>query len=144
MPTSLESWSNARSSFIFTDDALRKGRAKAVAVWNTYPTDLTVMVSGTMPVPAAGSAATGVNIPVPASGTLASTVMVEDAAYAFAFLDESLRMDSQKLLIKGSGVEGDPAQVLSSLTDLALQAVAEYTKWVSETKPLMVAGNLGL
>lgn len=121
MAASLEAWSTAKSAYIFTEDALAKGRDKAVAVWNGFPTDKNSALSST-----------------------AAKFMVEDAAFAFAFLDESLRMDSQKMVIRGSGVEGDPAQVLSSLTELALQAVAEYTQWVAETKPLTEAASMGL
>lgn len=125
MASNLSSWSQACSSLMLTEEALRNGRAKAIAVWNACPTDSDKPFS---------------DIPL----SYGDPVMVEDAAHAFAFLDESLRIDSQKTVVKGSGVEGDPARNLSALTELALRAVADYTKWVADTKPLTEAGKLGI
>jgi hypothetical protein len=124
MTASLEAWSSARSKMILTADALAEGRLKAAAVWNGYPTD--------------ADSADAVKMPT------AAISMLEDAAYAFAFLNESLRIDSQKMLIKGSGVEGDPSRTLSSMTALALRALDDYAKWVAETKPVMAASSIGL
>lgn len=115
---------NARSVLTFTKEALEEGRRKAIAIWNEFPTDAT-------------------NSPqISTSNTTNS--MVEDAAFAFAVLNESARIDSQRATMQGAGIVGDPAANLSQMTSAALQTVREYGKWVADTKPLMAATSLGI
>lgn len=121
----LTTYANRRSDLQFTAEALAEGRRKAIAIWNSFPTD-------------------GDTNPPQISSTTTVNSMVEAAAFAFAILNESIRIDSQRMKMQGQGIVGEPSPALSSMTADALQTVANYRKWVADVKPQMAARSVGL
>lgn len=113
-------WADATTELAFTKEALDAGRACAVKVWNSIPSDL-------------------------AGATIADTdERFEDAAYAFAIITECARVDGLKMAEQGGGFVGDPApNILKALP--AAQAVSQdFTNWAIDVKTRCNANDLGM
>lgn len=126
----LPSWASSRSELTFTTDALNTGRQQAIDVWNRFPTDVNGSTAGTYE-------------PV-LSYSAGATPFIEAAAYSYALLNESIRMDSLKIPIQGSGLVGDPVAVTPTQIASAQAATVAFERWVAMVKPRMAGINLGV
>lgn len=118
--STLPTWASAYTEFAFTKEALDAGRDRARAVWNAIPVDIALT-----------------DIPD-------SSERLEDAAYAYAILNEAIRIDGLRMPLQGGGIMGDPAPALPRAMSTAMAIVADFTRWATEVKTRLVMDKLEL
>lgn len=128
----LPSWSAALTELAFTKEALAAGRARAVSVWNMTPTDVAVTQDGyTLYLPLLDESAS-------------SPGMLEALAYAFALVDECMRVDGLKVPYSAGGLRADPSPEHLSALPAALKVTREFAEWAAAAKNRMVVKHTGL
>jgi hypothetical protein len=131
--SALPAWKDGTySSLAFSVEALKAGRAKAVKVWNDTPTDCP-----------AEAGKTGIEPLIDDNGgAYGELTMVEHAAYAYAVMNECLRVDGSKAPFVVGGLQVDPAPNFLAALPVALEVAREYAKWVERTKPVLALKKL--
>ena len=132
--TELPAWADALTELAFTQEAMKTGRARAIAVWNMTPTDIR----------RAGSTTDYEPVIKDTTADYAANTMVEAAAYAFAIIAECTRVDARKIPFQTGGLAVDPAPNFLSALPVALSVAREYAKWVAKAKTAALVKETGL
>lgn len=129
--TELPSWSSALTELAFTSDALKAGRAKAIAVWNRTPTDFE-------------SSTAGEYEPRIPSSDYGANSLVEAASFAYAVIEECSRVDGRKVPYIAGGLQVEPAPSFLSSLPTALAVARDYASWALVAKNAAARSQSGL